>query len=290
MKRNWGYTVFYATAFAVLAVIGLCSNSFFAYKFFDNLFFDILYFVLIIAVFIVLSIQNLLKQPTRSGKIFMLTYFNIFSLTFALLPFVSTRVRAMLLFICFVVTFSMLIVLSFRHLKAPKNYVITKFCPISAAVPIILLLALNSNRVYVNEGKMWYLLLMAGAVLSAIALFVFLRYFKNIDYFKQRKGEFIAAIIGIIFVAVSVALAAVVSVNYALDGEPKIVSVEIFDKYIRAGGRQSTSFNFKVIIAGKEKTIEVPVDIYHAKEVGDKLEIKLYKGALGYSYYIYERQ
>ena len=53
--------------------------------------------------------------------------------------------------------------------------------------------------------------------------------------------------------------------------------------------KRVTSRYFEIKIEEAEVRLEVPVAVYHSTEVGEYIEIKLYDGALGYSYYIYER-
>ena len=60
------------------------------------------------------------------------------------------------------------------------------------------------------------------------------------------------------------------------------------DKKIQSGARTVTSYYFQIKIDETETQLDVPADVFHSTEVGEYIEIKLYNGALGYSYYIYE--
>ena len=77
--------------------------------------------------------------------------------------------------------------------------------------------------------------------------------------------------------------------NYAFDDSPTTYSAQVLDKNIISGAKRVTSRYFEIKIEEAEVRLEVPVAVYHSTEVGEYIEIKLYDGALGYSYYIYER-
>ncbi|MCL2062126.1 MAG: hypothetical protein FWH03_05860 [Firmicutes bacterium] len=289
IKRNIGYTIFYAVTFAIIFVIGFFSKSFFAYDFFNHLVFDILYLLLTVALLIVRSIQTFLRQTALYGKIFTLAYFNMFALVFAVRPFVTNRIWAILLFASFIAATVLLLILAFKYIKAPNNYKITRFEPLVAMIPLLLLFMLAMIQSYVGASGMWIPIVVMGIVLAAAALFVFLKFFKNIDYFnREHKSEFIVAIILLIAACFLFSAVTVTTVNYAFDHSPTAVSFEIIDKRAQTGARQVTSFYFKIEIDGQEKEIDVPVAVYRSKEIGDSVEIKLYKGALGYGYYMYE--
>lgn len=289
LKGNLWYNIFYIVSFSVIVVIGLFSNSFFAYEFFNSLFFNVLYLVLTVALFVVRSIQTFLRQTALYGKIFTLTYFNMFAIVFAVRPFVSARLWSILLFAGFAVAITLLVILAFKYTKDPSGYVITRFEPIIAMIPLLLLLMLAMIQSYTDAGKMWIPIVAAGAALSIIALVVFLKFFKNIDYFRAKhKSEFICAIILLVVACFYISGTAVTTINYAFDHSPTATSFEIIDKHIESGSRQGASFYFKIEVDSKEKEIRVPVEVYHSKETGDRVDIWLYSGALGYSYYIFE--
>ena len=246
-KGNLWYIIFYAVALTVIIVIGLFSNSFFAYEFFDSLFFDILYLILTIALLVVRSIQTFLRQTARYGKIFTLTYFNMFALVFAVRPFTTNRLWALWLFFSFVIAIVLLLILGFKYVKAPQNYVITRFEPAVAMLPLLLLLFVAMFQSYVGAGGMWIPIVITGVILAAAALGVFLKYFKNINYFKtEHKSEFVFAIILLVAACFYISGVTVTTINYGFDRNPTAVSVEIVDKRVQAGYRQVTSFYFKV--------------------------------------------
>jgi hypothetical protein len=287
-KRDLWYNIFYIAAFAAIGIIGLFGNSFFAYDIFDSLFFHILNLLLTVALFVVRSIQTFLRQTALYGKIFTLSYYNLFASVFALRPFVTGRLWAALLFGGFIAAIVLLIILAFKYTNA-SGYVITKFEALVAVIPLILLLAFASKQNYIEASQMWVPIVAAGVILAAAALYAVLKFFKNIPYFKQeRKSELVFASIIMVMVCFCVSGTAVTTANYAFDNNPTSASFEIIDKRIQSGARQITAFYLKVNLDGQEKEIDVPIDIYHSKEVGDGIEIKFYTGALGYGYYMYE--
>lgn len=287
-KNTIGYDIFYGIAIAVIFVISFFGNSFFTYEFFNSLFFDILYLVLIIALCIVRSIQTFLRQTTRFGKIFALTYYSMFALVFSVRPFVSIRLWSVLLFFSSVAAIILLVILAFKYIKAPDRYFITKVEPAVAMLVPLFLLVLATRQNYVCAERMWIPIVIIGIILVPVVLGVFLKYFKDIEYFKKSKSELIFSILLLIIACFYISGVAVTTVNYGFDSAPTATNVEIVDKRIVSGAKQVTSFYLKVEIDGHETEIDVPVEVYHSKEIGDDVEIKLYKGALGYSYYIYE--
>ena len=104
----------------------------------------------------------------------------------------------------------------------------------------------------------------------------------------EKRSELILSCILLIIFCFSISFVTISTINYAFDKAPTPISVKVLDKNIQSGARQTTSFYVKVKIKEKEENIEVPVDVYHATDIGDYIELKLYNGALGYSYYIYE--
>lgn len=288
IKCDLRYNIFYFVAFVSIVAISLLSNSFFAYDIFNSLFFNILYLILSIALFVVRSIQTFLRQTALYGKIFSLSYFNMFALVFAIRPFVTSRQWSALLFGSFIVAIILLVILAFKHKKAPHNYRIERIDPMVAIIPLLLLLMFSMIKSYIGAERMWIPIVLIGVTLAAVALYVLLKYFRNIEYFKKSQSEFIFSIILIIVACFYVSGIAVTTINYAFDHTPSVADFEIIDKRIQSGTRRATSFYLKVLIDGQEKEIDVPVAIYHLKEIGDTIEIKLYKGALGYGYYVYE--
>ncbi len=286
-KKDIGYKIFYIIGILIIGCIGFFGSSFFAYEFFDSLFFDILSAVLVALMLCVRSIQTFLRQTALYGKIFTLVYFNLFALVFAVLPFVSGRIWVILLSISLIVALILLIILAFKYVKAPTDYHITRYEPIIVILMLLALLVVLSMLSYTGAQRMWIPVVIGGVVLSAAALSVFIKYFKDFEYFKQRKGERIASYILLILLCFGISYTGIATVNYAFDDSSTQLSVQVLDKKVRAGARQLTSFYFKIEIEDKETRLDVPANVYYSTEVGDYIEIKLYDGALGYSYYIY---
>ena len=241
-------------------------------------------------MFIVRSIKTFLRQTTCYGKIFTLTYFNLFALVFVVRPFVSNRLWVIMLFFSFIAAIILLIILAFKYIKMPYRYFITKYEPIVAMLPLLLLMLVASSQSYIGSQGMWVPGVIGRTILAICTLFIFLKYFKNIDYFLESRSELIMFCILFILLCLIISFVTITTINYAFDNVPTPVSVQIVDKNIQSGARQMTSFYLKVEIDEKEREIEVPVDVYHSKEIGDYIEIKLYNGALGYSYFIFEYQ
>ena len=286
-KKDFGYKIFYIIGILIIGCIGFFGSSFFAYEFFDSLFFDILSAVLVALMLCVRSIQTFLRQTTLYGKIFTLVYFNLFALVFAVLPFVSGRIWVILLSVSLIVALILLIILAFKYVKAPTDYHITRYEPIIAILMLLALLVVLSMLSYTGAQRMWIPVVIGGVVLSAAALSVFIKYFKDFEYFKQTKSERTASYILLILLCFGISYTGIATLNYAFDDSSTQLSVQVLDKKVRAGARQLTSFYFKIEIEEKETQLDVPANVYYSTEVGDYIEIKLYDGALGYSYYIY---
>ena len=150
-KVDRRYAIFYIISFFIICLIGLFSTSFFAYEFSNSSFFNILSLVLIVSMFFVRSIQTFRRQKTRYGKIFTLSYFNLFALVFVVRPFVSSRLWAIVLFFSLIVAIILLIILAFQYIKEPNKYCITKYEPVVAVLPFLLLLLLASRLSYTGN-------------------------------------------------------------------------------------------------------------------------------------------
>lgn len=287
-KRDIGYKVFYIIGISIICCIGFFGSSYFAYDFFNSLFFDILSTLLIALMLCVRSIQTFLRQTTLYGKIFTLIYYNLFALAFTVRPLISGRLWVILLFFSFIIAIILLIILAFKYVRAPNNYVITKYEPIIALLMLVALMVVASRQSYTGAQGMWIPVVICGIILSICALITFIKYFKNIDYFKEDGGELIATYIIIVALCFFISFTTIATVNYAFDDSSTEISVQVLDKKIQSGARTVTSYYFQIKIDETETQLDVPADVFHSTEVGEYIEIKLYNGALGYSYYIYE--
>lgn len=77
------------------------------------------------------------------------------------------------------------------------------------------------------------------------------------------------------------------NLNYALDfSDPVIYTVEIEEKDIVSGYKQSTRHSFTFTIEGKTVKLNIPKSDYYAYEVGDVYTVKCYEGAFGDNFYL----
>ena len=287
-KTDIGYKIFYIIGISVVFCIGFFGSSYFAYDFFNSLFFDILGMALIAMMLCVRSMQTFLRQTTIYGKIFTLVYFNLFAFVVAVRPFMPGRLSAILLFFSSIVALILLIILAFKYVKAPKNYFITKYEPAIAILMLVFLMAIASMQSYTEGQGMWIPVVIGGIILSISALITFIKCFKNIDYFKNDTGELFAVYVLLVGFCFIISFTAISTVNYAFDDSSTVLSVQVLDKKVQSGARTVTSYYFQIKIDEVQTQLDVPVDVYHSTEVGEYIEIRLYDGALGYSYYIYE--
>ena len=245
---------------------------------------------MVASMFCVRSIQTFLRQTALYGKIFTLTYYNLFTLSFGVQPFISGRQWVMLLFFSFIAAIVLLIILAFKYFRAPNDYFITNFDPCFAGLMLVVLMLVSAMQSYVGGQGMWIPIVIFGIILSVCVLIIFIKYFKNLDYFKKNnKGELIAACAVLVVLSFCVSFAMIATVNYAFDDSPTTFSVQVLDKNAISSGRTGTDYYFQIEIDETEVELKVPIAVYHSTEVGEYIEIKLYDGALGYSYYIYER-
>lgn len=289
-QKDAGYKIFYSIGFSIVCCIGFLGSSIFTYDFFDSPFFDILSAALIASMFCVRSIQTFLRQTALYGKIFTLTYYNLFTMSFGVQPFISGRQWVMLLFFSFIAAIVLLIILVFKYFRAPNDYFITNFEPCFAGLMLAVLVLVSAMQSYVGGQGMWIPIVIFGIILSVCVLIIFIKYFKNLDYFKKNnKGELIAVYAVSVVLSFCVSFAMIATVNYAFDDSPTTFSVQVLDKNAISSGRTGTDYYFQIEIDETEVELKVPIAVYHSTEVGEYIEIKLYDGALGYSYYIYER-
>lgn len=288
-RKDTGYKIFYIIGVSVVCCIGFFGSSYFAYDFFNSLFFDILSAVLIASMFCVRSIQTFQRQTALYGKIFTLAYYNLFALSFGARTFISGRPWVILLFFSFIAAIVLLIILAFQYVSSPNDYFITNFEPCVAELMLVALMLVSAMQSYTGGQGMWIPIVIFGIILSGCALIIFIKYFKDLNYFKKNnKGELIASYAILIVLSFCFSFTAIAAVNYAFDDSSTVLNAQVLDKKVISGARRVTSHYFQIKIEETEARLEVPVAVYHSTEVGEYIEIKLYDGALGYSYYIYE--
>ena len=287
-KIEIGYIIFYSIGLSIIFCISFFGSSYFAYEFFNSLFFDILSAVLVALMLCVRSIQTFLRQTSLYGKIFTLAYFNLFALVFAVRPFVSRRLWVSLLFFSLIVALFLLLILAFKYVRVPNKYFITKYEPMIALMVLLALLVVASMQSYTGAQGMWIPIVTGGIILSICALMIFLKYFKDLDYFKKDIGELISSSLLVIICCFLLSYTTIATVNYAFDDSSTEISVHVLDKRVQSGARQVMFYYLQIEIEETEMQLTVAADVFLSTEVGDYIEIKLYNGALGYSYYIYE--
>lgn len=287
------FTVIYLIGFLGMGIIGLLSNSFFAYEIFNSLWADILYLALMSMLFITAFVQEIIASRAVADVIINVAIF-IVGLLFIILYLVWADI-----FVLGMVVLSaiMAVVLSCRCILTVRKNPQSKKFPVDfkqvIAVGCLILFALRQqmNIKSVDDGYIAWSLIPAAVlcVVGAVAVFVLLRpVWKELYPTKvKRVCTAIAAVISIFFMAFIYSFISIDIINWAFDGEPQKIEYVVLDKNVRSGARTPTQFEVKVIIDGKEKWIPVPVTDYHEITEGDKIIINYHTGALHFAYYSY---
>ena len=287
------FTVLYLIGFLGLGIIGLLSNSYFAYDIFNSLWANLLFLALLSMLFITAFVQEIIASRAVVDVITNTAIF-IVGLIFVILYYVWADI---FIFGMVVLSAIMVIVLSCRCVLTIRRDPQNKKFPIDfkqvIAVVCLLMFALRQQMTikHVDDGYVAWSLIPAAvacAVCTVVAFVLLRRVWAEIYPTKvKRVCNAILAFISIFFVAFLYSFVSIGVINWAFDGEPQQIEFTVLDKNVRSGARTPTEFEVKVIIDGKEKWIPVPVTDYHEITEGDVIIVNYHTGALHFAYYSY---
>lgn len=287
--KNIVFTAIYITAFLGAGIIGLLSNSFFAYRLFNMWWADIVYMLCIAAMFITAFVQELfdsrkLPDVVLNAFIFIggcIIFFLLFLSEIA--TFISVIYSAVLL--------SVVLLRYALGVRKGETHPIDNKQVIAIAVLILFAMVAMMRVNFINELYIAWSLIPA-AVISVVAGVIALYLFRGQwdMLFPTRAKKITALILGGIFtlmISFFYSFTAIGVANCAFDGEPTQSEYVVVDKHINSGARTVTDFEVKVQFDDGYEWISVPVTDYHNLSAGDSIIINHYSGALGFAYISY---
>lgn len=164
------------------------------------------------------------------------------------------------------------------------------FSPLYAAVLTLLFLFELSKPIHfqnpLSSNRYWQLAIIGGVSVGAI--FAVLLGMKIVKMKDNRVSERITFVLLAALISGAAIWLSAYTLNFALDrSEPTIYSAEITDKHISP---TKTAMDFSMTIESPNEKMQIYVSKaeYFEKEIGDSIEIRIYKGAFGDSYYIFK--
>ncbi|MDE6690340.1 MAG: hypothetical protein K2K04_00060 [Clostridia bacterium] len=296
MKTKFTKFIFpalYITGFAGAGIIGLLSNSFFAYDAFNSLWSDILYIFFISLLFISAYVQELLasrkvKSVVINSLVFLgcltcllLTYF--LSVDFTLLALIYSA--AMLVLVGFNSA------LAVKKGTPPQKAVDLKQIICSASLILFAMVRLFTIE-FVTDTYMAWALIPAVIILCTIgagAVIVLRKAWSTIYNTElKRIGNMICGFIIIFFIAYVYSFTAIGLVNCVFDGKvPAQTECIVLEKQINSGSRTPTQFKVKVEIDGRIQWIPLPVTEYHKIDEENTIIVNYHYGAFNFAYLTY---
>lgn len=295
-KHNLIFYILYGIGFLGAAVLGLLSNSFFAYEITEYIWADVLYVLFLSLLYITAYVQTLTANAeNRKPKnivyasflylgcllLFLLFYFigGIFSLISALYS------AAMLILVSFRA------ILKIRATECMKTDVDAKSFICAMSLDLFAMISIMPIN-YVSEIYMAWAFIPA-TILSVILIIVILVIIRNVINAicptKRKKigyGFLYTFVILIFSYGVSFPTIGIADVIFD-KSEPAPIVCEVLDKNVSTGTSTPTTYELKVKLNGKEQWIDVPSNDYYELSKGDSVVVNYYSGALGFAYYIY---
>lgn len=153
------------------------------------------------------------------------------------------------------------------------------FCFLCIAEILILLICMVFP-ITTEINALGVILAILGGVAISAAIAYFLLWKPKIGVWKKIGYCIIILVVAYVF-----CLRAVEKFNWALDfSEPKEVSTMIKGKD-HYSGKGGASYTFTAYIGGKLVEFEVDSDVYEEYNLGEKITVNVYNGALGMDYY-----
>ncbi len=289
-KKSPVFKIIYFIAFAVAAIFGLLSNSFFAYKAFNSLWAQICYALLISALFITALIEDALSATTRKDIIIAVIVFCSGLAAFLLMYILG----GVLVLIALITSFFISVLVCCNYMQQLKNNPELKpnLKQFVCALGLCLFCMVSLTSI---EFESWIFIawaLIPAAVLTAAALgvsYFMLRKVWNDIYTTKRSqiwNKVALAFLVFMFAVIYSATAAGIA-NCVFESVCTPAQYTVLNKKINSGSRTPTEFLITVNIGGKDKQIPVSVEDYHSLEIGDYITVDRYTGALNIPYYVY---
>lgn len=293
-KKEWSkskivFTAIYIAAFLGAGIIGLFSNSFFAYEAFNSLWADVVYLLCISALYITAFVQELFTSRKLPDIIINFFIFIISWIIFLLMLFSGIAALIAVIYSAAMAAFLALCAV-FEVRKGGKPEMDTKQFVCVGSLILFGMLKLTSVC-FVNEIYMAWSFIPAAVIFIAVCVTAVVLLREQWDSLFETKAKKISALIlsslMIFFVAYFYSFTAVGIANCVFDGEPVQKEYIVLEKHVSSGSRKVTRFELKVEFGTDEKWINVPVTDYHSVSEGDTILINYHQGAFGFAYLTY---
>ena len=159
---------------------------------------------------------------------------------------------------------------------------------IAMILPWFYVLMSLSGYVHLDEGALFLVILICWAVLAVVFAVLSLTVFKQsyLVLIKKRYERIIAVVFGLAFIFFY-SFVCVTTINTGFASERHTATYEIVEKKSTNGGNKSVKKNLLYITYnGKKIGLDVSIDLYKDKNVGERLEVYTYSGFLSLPYIV----
>lgn len=263
-----------------------------------------LWWLLVIPVYVAVTLLaehpslQIIWKIILSGAALFFSYFwkkdqpimaKVILLSVACMPWLTTLgvTQRHLLLVETVLMYVAIVTLLYWNIKEHCSHETVLMAAIFLMVSVVITF---SRYTYVDDSvqmRHWPVYLACG-ILAAVVLGVLLaKGFISLE--DDRASENIAACIIAGLLGFVIPLTTVNNINYMLDtSEPTVYELTIGEKETESSSKGGRRYYLIVGRNGQQLEMRVSQSEYYQYEVGDKLPVALYEGALGDAYYIVE--
>lgn len=288
-KFNY-YKLIYAILTVIFFIFAFINIAYFSYNLIDNLVILIIEISTISIFSLVSLIEMVTKTHIKTHKI--IAYVTVISIiiTLNLVYLLPKNIWIFVLFItstiliCFDLTAYFIRKQKYYHTKSISNIFI-----LIGFLIIIYIFDLFSYN-YENYSFVLWAFIPCTILLATIVTLcytIFKKLFnKACPSVLQKVGLFIICFV----LCFAFSTSGVSIVNTSFTSTSQTYNSVILEKEIKMEGRNINQYILKVLVNEKQIDIDVSVDAYYEKEVGDFVLIDYNKGCLGFCYYQYSTQ
>lgn len=173
--------------------------------------------------------------------------------------------------------------------KHPTGYKADLESPtiIAIILPWFYVLMSLSGYVHLDDGALFVVILICWAVLAVVFAVLSLTVFKQsyLVLIKKRYERIIAVVFGLAFIFFY-SFVCVTTINTGFSSERHTATYEIVEKKIVGGGKSIKKNLLYITYNGKKIGLDVSIDVYKDKNVGERLEVYTNSGFLSLPYIV----
>ncbi len=294
LKTKHIFYIIYLLEALGAGILGLLSNSFFAYDIVHHPWAHILYLLCISALYITAYVQELLvkRKPSDiliNSFIFLGSLLFFFLFYFLNVYFTLVAIAYSAIMMCFITVRCVLTMRLTQSIPGDTDIDVKPFLAIFA-IMLFAMMEMISYINYVSEIFMAWALIPATiitVILGGIAVFLL----RDMFYSKLiRIGKSLLVALIVFFIVYVYCNTTIGIANFAFDhSAPTPIVCTVLDKNISSGARTPITHELKVKINNKDMWIDVSTTEYYAISEGDAITIQYYSGAFGFAYVIYDK-